>query len=66
MPAFLVLSPVVAVEGIGPVASVGRSWRLTIRRRASTMIGLVLTSLGVTFGLRAIITGIGVMNAARR
>src|SRR4029077_8800244 len=41
IPMFMVLSPVVAIEGVGPLAAVKRSWRLS-SRRFITMVVLVL------------------------
>jgi hypothetical protein len=59
IPMFVVLSPVVAVEGTGPLASVKRSWRLSSRRRAGTMILLVLASATVTLAFQLIVAAIG-------
>jgi hypothetical protein len=59
VPMFVVLSPVVAVEGLGPLASIGRSWRLSTRRRAGTMILLVIASFLLTIAFQLIVGLIG-------
>jgi hypothetical protein len=58
VPMFVVLSPVVAVEGLGPLASIGRSWRLSTRRRAGTMILLVIASFLLTLAFQLILGAI--------
>jgi hypothetical protein len=59
LPMFVVLSPVVAVEGVGPFAAVRRSWRLSSRRRAGTMIMLVIASVALTLAFQLIVWSIG-------
>lgn len=42
---FVVLSPVLANEAVGPFAAIARSYRLSSGRRASSMVGLVLCGM---------------------
>jgi hypothetical protein len=58
VPMFVVLSPIVAIEGLGPLASVARSWRLSSRRRAGTMILLVVASVLLTAAFQVIVTSV--------
>lgn len=58
---FMVLSPVIAVEGVGPVRAIGRCWRLSRRRvgRAAALVAalfVVSSAVGLvlSFGQRAL------------
>lgn len=44
----MVVAPVIAIEGLGPIASVRRSIALT-RRRTGAAVGLLLSIIGVTY-----------------
>lgn len=58
---FVVLSPVVASEGSGPLTSLRRSWRLSSRQRTSTMMGLVVCGAGVQLALGLIASLLGLL-----
>jgi MFS family permease len=58
LPMFVVLSPIVAVEGLGPLASVRRSWKLS-GRRVLTMLVLVIASVLLTFAFQVIVFFLG-------
>lgn len=53
---FVIISPAVANEAIGPAAAVARSWRLSSGRRTTTMMGLVVCGFGVALLLGVIST----------
>ncbi|HKY15099.1 MAG TPA: hypothetical protein VJM33_09255 [Microthrixaceae bacterium] len=58
--AFSVLSPVIAAEGVGPIASIARSWRLTTRRLFPMIVLVVIGAVvsGAVSTLLSIAAGI--------
>jgi hypothetical protein len=59
IPLLMVLSPVVASEHLGPVASVRRCWRLSSRRYAM-LLGLTLVSAVVAWVVQVVLSAIAV------
>jgi hypothetical protein len=58
MPLFLVTSPAIVIEGLGPWAGVRRSWRLTRVRYGAVLLAGVLIAI-VSIGLTVALSGLG-------
>lgn len=56
-PLLLVVSPVIAVEGLGPMASIARGWRVARRRYAASLglfVMLMVVTLLLSYGVLAL------------